>query len=75
MRGQDAVSQNVTRTDVGTTELISHARPTSNLHFPSKQRRGSRVVTQPYVIGEYGRRSFILVQFWKIRPAVGASER
>jgi len=61
--------------NVGTTELISHARPTSDFHFLSKQGRDSRVITQPYVIGEYGRWGVSLVQLGRIRTIVGTPGR
>jgi len=36
--------------NVSTTKLISHARPSPDFHLSSKQARGTRVVTQPYVV-------------------------
>lgn len=46
--------------DVSTTKLITHAGPTPDFYLASKQGRGTRVITQPYIIGEYGGRRIVL---------------
>jgi len=58
--------------DVGTTKFVSHARPATDFHSPSKQRRGPRVIAQPYISREYGRWGFTL---GRVRPRFGVPER
>ena len=64
----ESVGPNVPLTDVSTTKFIAHARPTPDFYFSSKQGRGTRVVTQPYIFGEYGGRMVVL---GRARPLYG----